>query len=125
MQGANFTLRLTENHEVARNCAFKGLAECEGFDLNKYSHFRNVQSKLKQQSLLLDDAVFQRDFLDSLCEDQPKGSWSVQKDSSGHSAIIRNHSWAGFLAYHKTKSSTFGCVYMGDGMRNNELQMQL
>ena len=44
-QGA---MRLTENHEVARNCSFRGLNEHEAFDLEKYSHFRNVQSKIKQ-----------------------------------------------------------------------------
>lgn len=121
-QGA---MRLTENHEVARNCSFRGLNEQEAFDLGKYSHFRNVQSKIKQQALLHDDAVFQRDFLDGLQDDQPKGAWSVQKDSSGRSAIIRNHSWFGFTAYHKSKSNVFGCVYIGEGIRNNELQMQL
>ena len=73
-QGA---MRLTENHEVARNCAFKGLSEAQCFDLANYSHFRNVQSKVKQQALLHDDAVFQRDFLDGLQDDQPKGAWSV------------------------------------------------
>jgi radial spoke head protein 9 len=117
-QGA---MRLTENHEVARNCAFKGLPECHAFDLKKYSHFRNVQSNVKKQSLLHDDAVFQRDFLDGLDEDIPKGSWSIQKDHSGRCAIIRNHSWFGFTAYHKSKTNIFGCVYIGEGLRNNEL----
>jgi radial spoke head protein 9 len=114
-------MRLTENHEVARNCSFKGLNEVDAFNLNKYSHFRNVQTKSKQVALLLDDAVFQRDFLDSLTEDQPKGAWSVQKDSSGRSAIIRNHAWFGFTAYHKSNTSISGCVYIGEGLRNNDL----
>jgi len=51
-------MRLTENHEVARNCAFKGLPDSQAFSLSKYSHFRNVQSKVKMQGLLHDDAVF-------------------------------------------------------------------
>lgn len=117
----NGSMRLTENHEVARNCAFKGLGEGEAFDLVHYSHFRNVQSKVKAQALLHDDAVFQRDFLDGLSEDKPKGCWSVQKDHSGRAAIIRNHAWFGFTAYHKCKTNVFGSVYIGEGLRNNEL----
>lgn len=62
-QGA---MRLTESHEVSRNAAFKGLNEKEFCNLKCYSHFRNVQSKVKAQALLQDDAVFQRNFLDDL-----------------------------------------------------------
>lgn len=114
-------MRLTENHEVARNCSFKGLTEAECFDLNNYQHFRNVQSKSKMQALLHDDAVFSRNFLDHLNDDKPLGAWSVQKDSTGCSAIIRNHGWFGFTAYHKSKSGVYGSVYIGEGLRNNEL----
>lgn len=118
-------LRLTENHEVARNCAFKGLTEAEAFDLKNYQHFRNVQSKAKSMALLHDDSVFSHDFLDHLNDDKPCGAWSVQKDSTGRSAIIRNHSWFGFTAYHKSKSNVYGSVYIGEGLRNSELPMQL
>jgi radial spoke head protein 9 len=38
-QGA---IKLTTAHEVARNEAFKGLSSSEAFNLNYYSHFRNV-----------------------------------------------------------------------------------
>jgi hypothetical protein len=34
---------LTQNHEVTRNHAFKGLDDTTGFDINTYCHFRNVQ----------------------------------------------------------------------------------
>jgi len=76
-------MRLTESHEVARNPAFKGLSDKEFCNLKCYSHFRNVQSKVKAQALLQDDAVFQRNFLDDLDGDKPNGVWSIMKDSTG------------------------------------------
>jgi hypothetical protein len=109
-------MRLTEMHEVARNPAFKGLSENDVTDLACYSHFRNVQSKKKQQDLLKDDAVFQRDFLDDLSADKPIGVWSCQKYSDGCSAIIRNHKWFGFTAFAAPKSRTFGSCYIGEGL---------
>lgn len=41
-QGA---MKLTPAHEVERNEAFQGLPKSEAFNLNFYSHFRNVQDK--------------------------------------------------------------------------------
>lgn len=83
-------------------------------------HFRNVQQPEKAESLLEDEAVFQPNFLDDVTTDLPKGQWSVQKDSTGKTAIIRNHVWQGFTAYHTSGTNTFGCCYMGDGQKNTE-----
>jgi len=69
--------RLTENHEVERNVAFRGLPLDKCFTLSHYSHFRNVQDEAKKALLLADDAVFQEDFLDEVASDLPKGCWSI------------------------------------------------
>ena len=74
--------RLTEEHEVERNVAFRGLQGEECFKLSNYSHFRNVQDEDKKELLLRDDAVFQPDFLDEVSTDQPAGMWSCQKDTT-------------------------------------------
>jgi len=50
--------RLTEEHEVERNVAFRGLSGEKCFKLSSYSHFRNVQNEEKKELLLQDDAVF-------------------------------------------------------------------
>lgn len=50
--------KLTSTHEVHRNEAFRGLTKQEAFNLANYSHFRNVLSKEKRESLEKDDAVF-------------------------------------------------------------------
>ena len=38
----NGAFKLTADHEVHRNEAFRGLKKDEGFNLESYSHFRNV-----------------------------------------------------------------------------------
>ena len=73
-QGA---MRLNEMHEVQRSEAFTGLNKTEGFKLAYYMHFRNAQDETKQQNLEADDAIFQRDFLDDVEADKPKGCWSL------------------------------------------------
>lgn len=84
-------MRLTEKHEVHRNVAFMGLDKVNAFNLSSYSHFRNVQDNEKKSGLLKDDAIFHTDFLDEVHSDDPKGCWSIQKDATGRTAIIRNH----------------------------------
>lgn len=117
--------RLTENHEVERNVAFRGLAGDKCFTLESYSHFRNCQSDEKKRLLLEDDAVFQPDFLDDVCSDLPSGTWSIQKDSTGRCAVIRNNVWAGYTAYHTAETCDFGGVYVGDGLKNLDFVFQL
>lgn len=116
---------MTEAHEVERNASFRGLNCTTGFELNSYSHFRNCQDQTKKELLLRDDAVFQPDFLDEVSSDMPQGLWSVQKDSNGKTAVIRNHVWAGYTAYHKVGSNTFGGVYIGDGLKNADLAFMI
>ena len=94
-------MKLTPQHEVQRNEAFRGLQASECYDLKFYSHFRNVQDTAKKENLEADDAIFQRDFLDEVCSDQPKGCWSLQKVVSLRIAIVRNNVWKGYTAYHK------------------------
>ena len=117
--------RLTEAHEVERNVAFRGLPSDCCFSLLNYSHFRNVQDETKKELLLRDDAIFQPDFLDEVNGDQPRGMWSIQKDTTGQMAVIRNNVWAGFTAYHKAASGDFGGIYCGDGLKNRDICFML
>jgi len=71
--------------------------------------------------LLEDDAIFQPNFLDEVADDMPQGCWSIQKDSTGQVAVIRNNVWAGFTAYYKVSSNDFGGIYVGDGLKNLDL----
>lgn len=76
-------------------------------------------------ALLEDDAVFHADFLDEVATDAPTGCWSIQKDCTGQTAVIRHNVWPGFTAYHTACSNNFGSVYVGDGLKNLEICHQL
>ena len=118
--------KLTELHEVRRNNAFRGLSETEAFCITNYSHFRNVQDKIKLADLMKDDAVFKKDFLDEASSAATKGAWSIVRGSTrGNMAVIRNHEWPGFTAFHKQGSKQHGTVYLGDGCKQNELNFML
>ena len=52
------SMKLTPAHEVERNEAFQGLAANEAYNIKYYSHFRNVQDKVKKDNLEADDAIF-------------------------------------------------------------------
>jgi hypothetical protein len=68
---------------------------------------------------MLDDAIFKSDFLDEAASDLPKGCWAVQEVDS-MMTILRHNVWKGYLAYHKGASCEHGCVYVGDGLRNDD-----
>jgi radial spoke head protein 9 len=110
---------------VSLNEAFKGLPKDEAFSLTNYSHFRNVQQKDKKEGIEKDDCIFQKNFLDSLVPDQPNGCWSIQKDSTGTVAVIRNLLWPGHYTYHKVGTRIYGSVYIGEGLKNAELPFML
>lgn len=118
-------MRLTEQHEVHRNVAFRGLDKNNAFVLSSYSHFRNVQDSEKKSGLLKDDAIFHKDFLDEVHADAPLGCWSIQKDATGRTAIIRNHMWQGYTHFHQVNSKVYGSVYVGEGIKNADLPFHL
>jgi hypothetical protein len=65
-----------------------------------------------------DDAIFQNDFLEDIINDLPVDCWSMQKDIYQNMAIIRNNEWKGFTAYHIANTKEYGCLYVGDGLKN-------
>jgi radial spoke head protein 9 len=104
---------LTPTHELRYNDSFKGL-DLKGLtDLNNYQHFRAPQTKEKQEFIARDDALFHFNFLDPVVGDLPKGSWSLQTDSSKTNSTVRSLLWPGFVGYHRANSNIFGYAYFG------------
>ena len=68
-----------------------------------------------------DKALEREDFLDSLADDNVKSSWSLQTDESKTEVTIRSLLWPGYVAFHRTNSNIFGGVYMGSGIRSQDL----
>lgn len=63
------------------------------------------------------EGIYNNDFLDNADEDKPVGTWSVQKDTLGSTAVLRSKLWPGFYAYHKTNSNIYGSMYIGNGCK--------
>lgn len=119
------SIKLTPLHEVRKNEAFKGLTNENAFSEESYLHFRSAQTKEKKDLNQKDDAIFRPDFLESIAQDDIRGSWSVQPDTTKTQVIIKSLLWPGYYAYHKLRSKIFGGVYIGDGIKNVDLPFML
>lgn len=65
--------------------------------------------------------MFATNFLDEIVTDKLRGAWSVQADARGSTAIIRNHEWYGYTAYHTSGTNEYGNCYIGEGIKNADL----
>jgi radial spoke head protein 9 len=46
-------------------------------------------------------------------------------DTTGITAIIRNRLWPGYFGYHRSNSKIFGGLYIGNGIKNNDLPFMI
>jgi len=63
--------KMTAQHQVRRNEAFKGLSIKDSLNLENYVHFRNVQDPAQKRKLDEPSAPFNKQFLESIKKDQP------------------------------------------------------
>lgn len=76
------SIKMTPIKEVRRNEAFRGLKKDSAFELSSYAHFRKPVTKDKKEQLERDEAIYNHGFMDDITEDWPKGSWTLQRDTS-------------------------------------------
>ncbi|KAK3597405.1 hypothetical protein CHS0354_040135 [Potamilus streckersoni] len=110
---------------VIPNRSFEGLTVSESAKLCNYMHFRHPKLLLEKSLLQranLDKAI---DFLDTLEEDIPKGSWSMQFERGSGLLTLRSLLWQGYVFYHIPGTRKFGSVYMGTGEKNLDLPFML
>ena len=67
------------------------------------------------------EAVYNASCLETVGDELPKKSWSIQKDTTGTVATLKSHLWPGLYAYHRCNTEIFGFFYFGDGIRNADL----
>jgi radial spoke head protein 9 len=72
-----------------------------------------------------DLVIFSANFLDSISEDIPQGSWSMQIDNKVKNVTVRSLKWLGYFAFHKLNSNQFGSAYIGDGIKNIDLSFMI
>lgn len=121
--------KMTTTHQVRRNEAFRGLTSEQVGSLQNFLHFRNVQTITHKEQLDQPGAPFNAAFLEPLSDDFPRGQWTVQggldHDDSSRIVSIRSLMWPGFTFYHKAGTKRFGNLYIGDGLKNDELQFMI
>jgi radial spoke head protein 9 len=114
------SFKFTPLKEAVKNEAFKGLAK-DAFSLTSWQHFRVVSQPEKVSLMQRDEAVYNNGFLDDIQVDHPKGCWSLVKDCTETVANVRNNLWPGFYAFHRLNTPLYGSLYIGHGIRNNDL----
>ena len=108
-------------NEMRRNDLFEGISSEDLDKKEKYVHFRPVENNEKKDKIAMGKAVFDFDFLDSIADDPIKDSWSLHLDSTRTTCTLRNLIWPGYFAYHKANTDEYGGVYIGHGIKNNDI----
>lgn len=118
-------IKLTPEHELRINKTFKGLNKGELRDFKSFLHFRPIVNEEKKLFVERDDAIFSGDILDSIDNDEVKGSWSIQLDPTKTIANVRSLLWPGYYAVHKSDSDLYGGIYIGNGKKNADLPFMI
>ena len=113
--------KFTPLKETILNEAFRGLTPDRAFALDQWQHFRPVQQADKVGLMQRDESVYNHKFLDDISADFPKHCWSLSKDSTETVANLKNNLWPGYYAFHRVNTPVFGALYIGNGVRNNDL----
>jgi len=113
------------NGRVYENRCFDGLSEAEAAKLGSYLHLRKPETLLQKTQLQRADNDRAIDFMDSLEDDVPRGSWSVQFERGSGLVVLRSLLWLGYYFYHVPGSRLYGSVYVGTGERNIDLPFML
>lgn len=118
-------LKYTPSHTVVQNEAFRGLSVDAAMDLSNWQHFRQVEVEENKDLIARHEAVYNENFLDALSTDMPHKCWSVLSDVTKSVAVVRNQLWPGYYGFHRCNTNVHGGVYIGDGLRNNDLPFML
>jgi len=115
----------TPTGQVTNNRSFEGLTVSDAAKLCNYMHFR--EPKLLLEKTLLQKANLDKgiDFMDTLEEDCPKGSWSLQFERGSGLVTLRSLLWIGYISYHVPGTCQYGAVYVGTGEKNQDLPFML
>ncbi|CAF1094534.1 unnamed protein product [Didymodactylos carnosus] len=116
---------LQPNGDVERNRTFEGLTTTEAGKLRNYFHFREP-IQLQQKSLLFRASLDKStQFLDTIDEDIPKGSWSIQYERGSGLIQIRSLKWLGMSFFHIPETNRYGSLYCGIGEENKDLPFMI
>lgn len=113
---------LNDAHQVVEAPDYKGLQYASLSDLASYAHFRPAENVGKLRAMAKDDVDWKNgNFLDRLTSSLPKKSWATRLDAGSSSVHLRSLLWPGYAFYAVAQKSYHGSIYIGHGIRNNDL----
>ena len=111
--------------EVHVNEAFSGLSLAAAANLTSYMHFRVCHQADKIAAHERQDDICVEDFLDNAAKVKHHGGWTVAKDMTCTTGILRSRLWPGFMAFHRANTHVYGSFYMGNGIKNVDLAFMI
>jgi len=116
---------LSSSQQVVLNPFYMGLSLEKGSEMNSYLHLRKPE--VLPNKPLADRANLAKttQFLDSIADDVPKGSWSLKHDEANNMMIVRSLAFPGYVHFNVVGSPIFGSAYVGTGLRNWDLAFML
>ncbi|XP_061603040.1 radial spoke head protein 9 homolog [Cololabis saira] len=112
------------NGLVQINRCFGGLSDSEAHRLENFVHFSKPKG-FKKSIPATGNWSPAADFLDTIDDDIPKGSWSLQFEGAGKVCVLRSLLWLGLTFYHVPMTPQHGYIYIGDGIKNIDLPFML
>lgn len=115
----------TPTGEIEINPSFEGLSAADAKKLKSYFHFRTpvvLPKKSPTETAQLEKSL---DFLDTIADDIPDGSWSVQQERGCSVVILRSLLWPGLVAFHVPGTRKYGYCYVGTATKNLDLAFML
>ncbi|ESN96418.1 hypothetical protein HELRODRAFT_156021 [Helobdella robusta] len=111
------------NGDVIPNRSFEGLEASEACQFYNFMHFR--KERMHSKVFNRPDIEKSIDFMDTIEDDIPKGSWSLQMENGETLVTLKSLLWLGLVFYHVVGTKQFGCSYFGYGDYNIDLPFML
>lgn len=118
-------LLLDARHRVVQSPSFKGLSADQAMDLKSYVHWRAPRQADKIKVRETKGLTQTTDFLDTIHADEPAGCWSTIFEPSACLATLRSNVWPGLVAFASLSGPSYGYVYFGNGVQNNDIAFML
>jgi len=118
-------LLLDARHRVVQSPSFRGLAPDAAMDPKAYVHWRVPTQMDKKRAFDTKGLTQTNDFLDTIDGDEPRGCWSPIFDPTACLATLRHNIYPGFVAFASMSGPSYGHVYFGNGVRNDDIAFML
>ncbi|XP_049868199.1 radial spoke head protein 9 homolog [Pectinophora gossypiella] len=110
---------------IVINSNYYGLTAAEAKLQKSYYHIRPAQHRWNTNLLTRPDYNYSMDFLDSIDQDIPTGSWDLSVEQGGTVIYLKCLYWPGMSYFHKVRTPESGFLYVGNGHKNLDVPFDL